>query len=440
VKSRFAALIEPLTEPPAGIQTLAVGYSGGLDSTALLHALNQHAPQLALRAVHVCHHLQPDAERWAEQCEAQCREWDVAFTRLDIAVDPAGRGVEAAARTARYGAITETLARGEALVTAHHLQDQAETFLLQALRGSGPQGLAAMPTTAALAAASHWRPWLAVSQQAIRDYASHHGLSWVEDPSNADPDVARSFLRTQVLPLIETRWAQAAGTLARSAAHAQEAAEAIDTLAEIDLQQVADTANTLACRALGALPTARCKQVVRRWLRTAGRDTPDHRHLDQIVRLLAARGVASPIVHFADTDVRRFDGRLYCMPALAPAPGKTTIAWGGDDMLTLPNGCGTLEFEDAPAKEQALTIGFRRGGESLLQADGGHRRLKDVLREAGVPPWVRERMPLIHVDGELAVVPGLWRHPEIGRWDNADIGPLIWHHRLIAGTLRVVRA
>jgi len=440
VNRATAALARALVTAPGRTRALAVGYSGGLDSTALLHAIYHHGPALPLRAIHVCHHLQPAAESWAQACRERCREWGVAYTRLDVAVDSNTRGVEAGARAARYRAIEHVLAPGEALVTAHHLQDQAETFLLQALRGAGPRGLAAMPVIGYLGARMHWRPWLGLARETIRAYAAEQALAWIEDPSNHDPHVARSFIRSRVMPVIETRWPAANNTLARAAAHAHEAAQAVDVLAGIDLDNARDQHNRLSCAPLAALSPARCKQVVRRWLVESGRDSPDHRHLEQILRLPEARLAASPCVHFADTDVRLFNAHLYCMPSLAPAPAADSLRWNGDSALVLPHGCGTLWLERAPARMPTLAVTFRRGGERLARADFGARRLKDALREAGVTPWLRQRTPLIYCAGHLIVVPGVWRHPHIERIGGSDIGVFTWHHRLLDGGRCVVRA
>lgn len=440
MNDRFAGLADALAAPPDGTAGLAVGFSGGLDSSALLHALAARAPAIPLRGVHVCHHLQPEAEAWAAHCRAFCQARGIAFTRLDVRVDGRAGGMEAAAREARYEAIAATLAAGETFVTAHHRDDQAETFLLQALRGSGPDGLASMPSTAAFAERVHWRPWLDIAQSDIRAYAARHELDWIEDPSNRDPHVARSFIRSEVLPLIETRWPAAAATLSRAATYAQEAREAIEALATADFDRVRDHAGTLSCEALKARSFARRKQVVRHWLARAGRDTPDHRQLAQILRLTEARLTASPCVRFAQTDVRLFDGRLHAMPALDAVPEADAIAWTGRNTLHLPNECGSMILESGDAAMPTLTVAFRRGGERLLQAGGTHRRLKDVLREARVAPWVRERMPLIHLNGELIVVPGIWRHPRMAQVSEHAIGTVVWRHRLMDGTLRVVRA
>ena len=439
MNARTGALVSALAAPPEKTRTLVVGFSGGLDSTVLLHVLAHHAPPFALRALHVCHHLQPQAEAWAEHCRRQCLDWGIEFERLDVSVDGAGRGIEAAAREARYNAIETALTAGETFVTAHHCQDQAETFLLQALRGAGPRGLAGMPVLGTLGRYYHWRPWLGIERGAIRDYANGQGLDWIEDPTNRSPNLARSFLRTRVMPAVEAHWPAAGATLSRAAAHAQEAAEAIEALARIDLANVRDGEGALSCAALAGLTSARAKQVIRLWLAETGLDTPDHRHLEQILALPTSQLASSPCVHFADTDVRLFDGQLYCVPALVPSPTGQTLTWDGGE-LSLPARCGTLDIENAAAQALSLTVTFRAGGERLRQAGLGHRRLKDVLREAAIAPWVRERMPLIYFGDALVVVPGVWRHPEIERIAGAEFGTVIWRHRLLDGSLRVVRA
>jgi tRNA(Ile)-lysidine synthase len=427
VKQRFACLQAALERPPAGTRGLVLAFSGGLDSTALLHALVESAPAWPVRAIHVCHHLQPEAQRWAADCARRAAAWNVAYTRVDIHVATAGRGLEAAAREARYEALCAALESGETLITAHHARDQAETFLLQALRGAGPQGLAGMPHRARLGEHRHWRPWLDIDHDTIAAYAEAQGLQWIDDPSNHDPAIARSFLRESIMPQLRRRWAQADRLLARSAAHAQEAAAAIDTLAAIDLEQSLSQDDTLKTQVLDGLGPARAKQVVRRWLVQGGHDRPDHRHVAQIIELGASRLVASPVVAFADTEVRLFDGRLYAMARLPAVHADYEQGWDGRTPLSLPAGCGTLALAPAPRVGLALTVALRRGGERVPARSGGHRRVKDVLREARLPPWLRERIPLVYRDDTLIAIGDLWRHPHIHQLTASEIGAFIWH-------------
>ncbi|GAB3683452.1 tRNA lysidine(34) synthetase TilS [Salinisphaera aquimarina] len=436
----MSALLGALRAAPAAATALVVGFSGGRDSTALLHALAQLSPAaLPLRAIHVCHHLQPQAQAWAEHCAARCAEWQVAFTRLDVDVVDTGHGVEAAARTTRYGAIAQTLRPGEVLVTAHHARDQAETFLLQALRGAGVKGLAAMPAYAEFGHGGHWRPWLAIDDAQIDAYVSDNRLSWIEDPSNADPAVDRSYLRASILPALSARWPAFARTLARSAQHAAQAADSIAALAAEDLAAAEDDARALRCDDLRSFDARRRCEVIRLWLARSGRDRPDHRHLEQIEALVDARMAASPCVCFAHTDVRAFDDRLFCMPSLPAEPTGASLAWYPPQPLELPAGCGRLTIASAAEKLAALTVTFRRGGERLGAADDAPR-LKEWLRVARIPPWIRERMPLVYAGDTLVAVAHYWRHPEFERLLGGAAGPVRWDHELPGEPARVVAA
>lgn len=429
MNAEFASLYAALERVPVGTQKLAVAYSGGLDSTALLRALVERPTELPVRAIHVCHHLQPAAKAWAEACARQAAAWEVGFTCIDVEVEIQGRSLEAAARDARYRALQRELGEGETLITAHHARDQAETFLLQALRGAGPRGLAGMPREAMFGPHMHWRPWLEIGYETIAAYARKSQLNWIDDPSNHDPDIARSFLRETVMPQLRSRWPKADDVLSRSAAHASEAATAIDTLAQIDLERVMESNGTLDARRLGALTAARAKQVVRRWLAVSARDRPDHRHVAAIVELGTSRLAASPCVSFADTEVRLFDGRLHAMTRLSPVGTPFEYEWNGCTPLLLPGGYGAIAIEPAPRVRLNLKVASRRGGERVASGPAGHRRVKDVLREARVPPWLRERVPLVYYRDTLVAVGDIWRHPHIGQLIRDDIGAFVWRDR-----------
>lgn len=431
------ALIRALVRAPGAPAALAVAYSGGLDSTTLLHALRASWPEYRLRAIHVCHHLQPQAESWAATCEQRCHAWGIEFTRLDVTVPDDGRSMEAAARESRYAAFERVLAPGEALVTAHHAEDQAETFLLQGLRGAGVRGLASMPAHAPFGAGSHWRPWLHIERARIRDYADDHGLHWVEDPSNRDPAVDRGYVRTSIWPEVTRRWPAAARTLARSAAWAAQASAAVDALAEIDLQAVQASDGALDLTEMARLSAARQAEVLRRWLAAAGLDTPDHRHLEQILALAEARLRASPCVAYADTEVRLFNGGLYAMPSLSAVPDGEW-RWSGQTPLELPAGAGRLSLTGASGAALDLRVCFRSGGERVETATGTRRALKDMLREAGIPPWVRDRMPLIYSGNRLIGVADHWRHPELAALLDGHDMRFVWQHSLVGDGTRIV--
>ena len=396
-------LVAALAERPPG--ALAVAFSGGLDSTVLLHALAAlpSARARGLRALHVDHGLQPASGTWATHCVAfaQALGLDCRVLRVSVARD--GRGLEDAARQARYGALADALGAGETLVLAQHRDDQAETILLKLLRGAGPEGLGGMRAARACGAGSLWRPLLAVPRGVLHAYAAAHALDWVEDPSNADPALRRNFLRAEILPRLAAHWPEAPAALAHSATWAREAADFIETEAAKALAalQGLDPA-TLDWRGWLALPAALRDPVLRGWLRALRLDEPAHFHVRELERQLAhAAPERNPCVAWAGTEVRRYRASIHALrPRPAPDPDWRS-AWDGAP-LALPGG-GRFAFEHAaPAAPLGLTLAFRRGGERLRPAGAAHsRELRLLLQECGLPPWQRARVPLVYAGDEL---------------------------------------
>jgi tRNA(Ile)-lysidine synthase len=402
-----------------------LAYSGGLDSSVLLHALAQLGAELPapLSVIHVDHGLSPHSAAWSARCREQCAALGLSLREVRVAVERRRqRGVEAAAREARYAVFAELLGVGETLLTAHHQDDQAETLLLQLLRGGGVRGLAAMPEQRPFAAGRLARPLLGFSRVALQYYAEAEGLEWVEDPSNFDTALERNFLRHELLPLLEQRRGGMRPLLARSAGHFAEAAGLLDELAAQDLAAVAvvemSGGAALSITALGSLPAARQRNLLRYWLRTLGLALPDSRNLQRILdELLPAAVDAAPLVSWPGAEVRRYRDRLHAMSPLPPLPDRSvSLSWGGEVVTALPAGLGVLRMTRAPGigmREELLagevTIGWRRGGEVLaLPGRSGHHALKKLYQEAAIPPWERGRRPLLYIDGQLAQVAGLW--------------------------------
>jgi len=408
--------------PPARGRWL-VAYSGGADSHALLHALaalRGQLPERALSAVHVDHGLHPNSPNWLRHCEAVCAALGVPFHGVRVDARPvAGQSPEAAARAARYRAMAGLMQTGDCLVTAHHQDDQAETVLLQLLRGAGPRGLAAMAACTPFPPGALCRPLLGVSRDQLRAYATAQGLHWIEDQSNLDIGFARNYLRHEVMPRLRARWPAAAATLARGAAHSAEAAGLLDDLAELDLARVrGPVAGTLSVSALHGMATARAGNVVRYWLREQGLSVPGSRHLGQI---LAQLGDAAPdrclCIAWPGAEVRRYRDLVYAMAPLAPPADGRVVAWDMQAPLALGDGKGTLSAREATAaglnaaqcRAQPVTVRFRHGGERCRPAGRGHTHtVKKLFQECGVPPWERDRVPLIYVGEQLAQVVGFW--------------------------------
>lgn len=423
---------------PRGV---AVAFSGGRDSWALLAACAQLRDEGALaghslRAIHVDHGLQPRSADWARYCRRLARSVAVPLTvrKLEISLQR-GDSLEAEARRHRYAVFADWLRRDECLLTAHHLEDQAETVLLQLMRGAGVRGLAAMPAAMTLGRGALWRPWLEVPRAALEDLlnslASTRSQPWIEDPSNQDLRFDRNYLRSEVFPTLTARWPAAASVIARSAGHLGEARTLLDELAATDLASLRPAQASPAVielTALAKLGVARQRNALRAWLAAAGLPLPDTQHLERIrCELPRARADAQPVVRWAGGEVRRFGDRLYVMTKESVAALSTANAsvrepallhwrWRVGEVLPLGPGQGSLQLlRDAQGPLSAerlpktLWVRTRVGGESIALAVGpGRRRIKSLLREARVLPWWRERVPLLGVDDEVIAVGDLF--------------------------------
>ncbi len=425
-RERIRAALTDLVESAAHVRWLAA-FSGGVDSSVLLHELAAIAPD-RVRAVHVCHGMHPDCGRWADHCRAVCEELGLALERRDVTVATGqGESPEAVARDARYRALAAALRPDERLVTAHHADDQAETFLLQALRGSGVAGLAAMPH--APADSQPARPFLSLTRADLLTRARELGLTWVEDPSNQDDVVDRAYLRGRVWPSLTARWPAAAKSLSRAAASAAEARRLLDELAAADLAGSArgDALDVEALRQLGA---DRQRNLLRYWLRGLGLGCPDRRHLAQIrQQALGAAASRQPRVTWPGTELRRFNGRLFAFTQLPPVPAGWQADWDCSVPLELPGDLGTLDAE-TPCPVP-LQVRLRRGGERLrLPGRDHHASLGELCRQAGVPPWVRERLPLVFAHGRLVAVADWLVADPAELPAGADLPPLRWTTRL----------
>lgn len=376
---------------------LHVAFSGGLDSTVLLHALAGTA-FADLVAVHVHHGLQPVADDWAAHCEAVCRSLQVPLQVHRVQVRSEGQGLEAAARAARYAALQEGLSVGDVLVTAHHMRDQAETLLLNLLRGSGPDGLRGMRMLRDLGPGRLWRPFLHVARERLTEYAERHELRWIEDPHNEDPRFARSFLRAEILPRLARRWPGFEENLARSAALTSESATLLRELAQADIAALAGD-GWLPVAALKALSDARRRNLVRVWIQSLELPVPGHEALLKLeADVLRAAHDANPVLAWPGGEFRRHRDRLYAMGVLPPVPDDFQARWDGRSAFELPEGCGVLE----PRASSLLpvTVRLARPGDRFRPHDQGRSRtLKNLFQEASVPTWVRERTPLLAVDG-----------------------------------------
>ncbi len=408
---RVASLLAAI-DPDWQVARIAVALSGGHDSTVLLHALAALAARgsLQLRALHVDHGLHPDSAAWAASCGAICAAAGIALEVIKLGLAPAqGESVEAQAREARYAALAGRLADGERLLTAHHRDDQLETVLIQLMRGAGVAGLAAMPARARLGRGWQLRPLLEVDRAQLAEYAARHGLAWQQDPMNDALRFDRGYLRARVLPAIRERWPAASTTVARSAGHLAEASRLLGEMAAADAAPALDDGR-LSLTVLGGLSRDRQVNLLRWWIRQAGLRAPPAARLGAALPgFFAAPPDGAPALRWNGGEVRRYRGRLYACAPLPERPAATT-----GEMLDMGAELGYFALVAGReggirADPAAVAIRFRAGGESLRpHRERPRKRLKDLCQEAGIVPWMRERLPLVFVDGRLAAVADLW--------------------------------
>lgn len=422
---RFAAILETLRGqlPAAGpsARALCVALSGGLDSTVLLVALArlQAEGRLAqpLRALHVDHGLHADSVQWADACRALAAQHGVEFAslRVDVARD-SGLSPEAAARAARYAALSAQLAPGEALLTAHHADDQLETILLQWLRGGGLRAVAGMAAVGPMGQdAWHLRPLLDFSRDELAHWALAQRLRWQEDPSNQDRRFDRNYLRLEVLPALRARWPAAAVTVGRVAGYARDALAAEAACVAADLPAVL-AGQALGLAALRQLPEPRQRAVLRAWLAGLGLPSPASQTLAALSRdMEAAADDRLPETRWPGAVVRRFRDHLFAEPvtaARAVRPGEWPMTagepyrWSDACTLTLRADVGAgLSRERLPGH---LQVRSRAGGEAFVPAGGSHRReLRKWLQEHDVLPWRRAELPLLCAGDRLVAVADL---------------------------------
>lgn len=432
---QLLARLQALTGDEAPSRWL-VAYSGGVDSTVLLHALVRSATTVPVAAIHIDHGVQPQSAAWQEHCRQFAQSLGVVYESRRIECHDAGRdGPEASLRRLRYAALQEVVRRGDCLLSAHHQDDQAETLLLNALRGSGAAGLAGIGGCQPFGRGRLLRPLLDVTRADIEDYRERHRLPCIEDPSNADTRFDRNFLRHEILPLLARRWPAVRASLGHSAALLGEASELLGELADIDLARCGRP-DRLALDALQELSPARQRNLLRRAVRLCGLPpVPSNRLLQVVNELIPARADAQPLVAWTGAEIRRYRQHVYLMAAgdARPAAPAELLTAGGEP-LSLGPGLGMLALQQAGGRgidpqlaAAGLQVRFRQGGEEIRIAHQGRtRKLKKLLQDEAILPWMRARLPLLFAGTKLVAVADLWLAADCA----ADNGFSVrWHAR-----------
>ena len=413
----------------------AVAFSGGVDSTVLLHVLYRLVDPGRLRVLHVDHGLHAESERWARHCAEVAGGLGLTFVvrTLGLTIAP-GRSVEAEARRARYAALADILQADEVLLTAHHADDQLETLFLRLLRGAGVRGLTAIAARMPFGPGYLARPLLEVAGSEIRQRAEAWGLDWIEDPSNLDTRLDRNYLRSAVLPALRSRWPRAPALANRTARRMTEAQSLLDALAALDLPGQAAADAPVPVATLVALGAARERNALRALIARGGLPAPSSLQLEQLrAGLRVTRPGALTCVRWPGAEARCYRGQLYLMPpqavSAASASGRVSCdePWSGPEgRLELVPGAGPVCIPESWART-GLELRFRVGGERLRARATGHSvTLKHWFQAAGIVPWARARIPLLYFDGQLVAVADLWGREIPGGKAGEPVWQLRW--------------
>ncbi len=427
-----------------GTKQYWIAFSGGLDSRVLLDLcarLQAANTDYRFTAIHINHQLQAESAQWAQFCTETCQQLNIDCIVKSVNARP-GKGIspEQAARDARRSAFSQIMSAGDMLLTAHHLNDQAETVLLRLFRGSGITGLAGIRPHVEFSVGWMARPLLTVSQGQLQDYAQQHLLEWVQDPSNQNHDFDRNFLRHAIIPQLEQRWPGVQGTLARNAQHCSQA----NTILKEHVRQALTpllSEGGLSIPGLMAVDSALQNLLLREWFAEHQLTMPSSQMLEQIKHdVIAAKASADPAFSWQidgrSIQVRRYRNQLFIVKKLSAVDPGLIIHWDGKSQLELPAGLGYLQtlhsemggIDQTRWNQSQKTIRFRSGGERCkLPGRAGHRSLKAIFQEYWIPPWERDRIPLVYLDDELAAI-GTLLVCEPFFVDSGQSIEIIYHH------------
>lgn len=392
--------------------SIFVGFSGGIDSTALLHTLSQQAVlHHKIHAIYIHHGLSQNADAWEEHCRSICNQLQVNFLSYKVKISQSSN-IEEQAREARYQVFQTLLTAKDVLMLGHHAADQAETVLLQLMRGAGVDGLGAMEMVQPFGNAVLMRPLLTCTKDAILHYAEQNQLQWIEDESNQNERFMRNFIRNQIMPALVARWPKAIQNLARTAQHCQQAQKNLDDLATIDCKALLLYKDTLSLNAILHLSPERLTNVIRAWLKQCSTRYPSTKVLNEIVKnVISASSDANPEVQFGHYVIRRFRNQLYFSDSKKDAVVLQDSHW---KTFPAPFACDAFQqklFVKLSSSGFALPsnahieVRFRKGGESI-RLRGQTKSLKKLFQEWAIPPWLRNKIPLLYVNHMLYVIVG----------------------------------
>jgi tRNA(Ile)-lysidine synthase len=373
-----------------------IALSGGMDSVVLLHFLHKTFPALNISAIHVNHQLLPEAKDFEKHCKIICKQWKIPLKVVRVNIEKKPReSLEAKARTARYDVFKKILKKDDILLMAHHLDDQAETFLFQVLRGAGLKGASAMPAISALGKGFLVRPLLSFSRESLSNYARYHQLEWINDPSNIDTQFDRNYLRHEIFPLLKSRWPEVSKIFARFSEHCAEQEKLLQQLAKTEAATCQGKyLNTLYIPKLMAFSLTQQKNILRHFMQENNLRPPSEKILAEILNMCAARSDKNPQVSWANTKCMRYQSHLFLLPFEARRNAKLT--------KEEKNWCKT-HLKNL----RGYTIKFRQGGERFKPKNSKYTRtLKNLFQEWKIPPWLRDSIPLLYHNDTLVAVVG----------------------------------
>jgi tRNA(Ile)-lysidine synthase len=401
-----------------------VGFSGGLDSTVLLHLLKSAYPKLAIAAIHVNHQISPNADDWQQHCEHLCQQWGVKLVVEKVSVKNQGYGIEDAARSARYGAFKKYLLPNDYLLTAHHADDQAETMLLRLLRGTGSRGLSGIAAERVFDQQQNirlLRPLLSFTRDELAYYANHHQLQWIEDESNFSAEYDRNYLRLQVLPLLQSRWSKFQIKWNQTAKLCSETETLLIEMAVADLrtvevsdERIGESINRIL---FSQLSGPRQHNLLRYWLSIQGYSIPEQQHWNQIeLQIFSEKTDSSINVQWGNVSLRVYQDKIFALPLILP-----------ELTLSMTQSIADVSIKLLRSDLPNIHTRTRTGGERCRPAGRNHSQtLKKCLQEFGLEPWLRDSVPLIYSENNLVAVGDLWICAEYLAEENQAGLKLVW--------------
>jgi tRNA(Ile)-lysidine synthase len=391
-----------------------VGYSGGLDSQTLLYALNKlrKSRYFNLLAIHVNHNLSKNSDKWQLHCEDFCKLNDINFITESICISKSkDTSLEMACREARYQVFKKNTDKNTIIVTAHHQDDQAETLLLQLVRGSGVQGLGAIKPMQNFYDGSLARPLLNISKEDISKYAEDNNLKFCTDESNSNLNFRRNFMRHKVLVMLEELYPGVKSSIARSAYLCSQTHTMLDNYLADDYKLIAKN-NCILLDKFKLFSKSKQSELLRYWLRKQKASMPSHKKCMQILlQVTTAKHDSNPFVKWQNYTVHRYKNELH-LETDDKTIDLNNLQW----QLVQGRGIKSSEF-----KPEISVCKHREGGEKLPQPGGWHKSLKKVLQEFGIPPWLRSKLPLIYVKDEFIalgnfVISERWKVRKADEW------------------------